>query len=146
MHGKEFVMDCLRSFFAAVTLINVAICVLGLIMAPEESVGYDAFMVPLVYGLLGILPNIVMYSKRELKVGELLIRKVIQLILVEFLVLFAAFLGVDDFSGRVPIFVGMAVSILVIYVMISLIGWSQNALMAKRLERDLVKFQQSVEE
>ena len=146
MHGKEFAMECLRTFFAAVTLINVAICVLGLVMAPEETVGYDAFMVPLIYGLLGILPNIVMYSKRELKVGELLIRKVIQLILVEVLVLFAAVCGVDDLSGRIPSLLGMAVSILVIYVIISLIGWSQNALMAKRLERDLVKFQQSVEE
>lgn len=146
MHGKEFVMDCLRSFFAAVTLINVAICVLGLIMAPEETVGYDAFMVPLIYGLLGTLPNIVMYSKRELKVRELIIRKVIQLILVEVLVLFAAVCGVDDLSGRIPSLLGMAVSILVIYLMISLIGWSHNALMAKRLERDLVKFRQSVEE
>lgn len=145
MHGKEFAMDCLRTFFAAVTLINVAICVLGLAMAPEEHIGYDAFMVPLIYGALGTIPNIVMYSKREFKVRELIIRKVVQLILVEFLVLFAAFYGIDDFGSHIPVFVGMAVSILLIAVIITVMDWLQNALMAKRLTQDLVRFQESVD-
>ena len=91
MHGKEFILACLRSFFAIVTLVNVAVFVLGFTMDPERLFGYEVFLMPLIYGALGILPNIVMYSKRELKIRELLVRKAIQLVLIEGLVLFAVF-------------------------------------------------------
>lgn len=145
MSGKEFLMDCLRTFFAAVTLITITILILGLSLKPEEQFGYEAFLAPLIYGAVGTLPNVVMYSKRELKVKELLIRKVIQLILIEVLVLFAAFASISDYEQHTSSFSGMVIGIFLIYVIITGIEWLQNSITAQNMTKDLVKFQKNAE-
>ena len=144
MHGKEFVIDCVRTFFAVVTLINVVMLVMGLSIAPKEQFGYEAFLAPLLYGAVGTLPNVVMYSKKELKLKELLVRKAIQVVLIEVLVLFVAFYGADEFWQQPHIIAGVAISILLIYILVSVIDWLQNYFTAKHMTEDLMKFQESV--
>ncbi len=144
MHGKEFVIDCVRTFFSVVTCINLAMLVMGLAFLPEERFGYEAFMAPLLYGAVGTLPNVVMYSKKELKIKELLVRKAIQLVLIEVLVLLAAFYGAEEFVQQPHIIAGVAVSILVIYILVSVIEGLQNYFMAKHMTEDLMKFQERV--
>lgn len=146
MHGKEFILDCIRTFFTVVTLINVVMFLLGLYFMPEKQFGYEAFIVPVLYGLAGTLPNVVLYSKRELKIGELIVRKIIQIVLIEILVLFAAFFGAGEQVRKVEIVGSTAVSILVIYVIATLLDWLQNFLAAKQMTEELKKFQESVQE
>lgn len=146
MHGKEFLLDCLRTFFTVVTLINVVMFVLGLYFMPENRFGYEAFAVPLIYGLAGTLPNIVMYSKGELKVGELIVRKVIQFILIEVFVLFVAFYDAGEQMRTVEIVGSTAASIFVVYVLATLFDWLQNSLAAKQMTEELMRFQESVQE
>ncbi|MBO5241165.1 MAG: DUF3021 family protein [Lachnospiraceae bacterium] len=143
MHGKEFLMDTLRTFFAISTLSTIAILVLGLMFVPGQPIGqgYEAFATPLIFGLVGSVPNLVMYSKRELSVKELLIRKVVQLILVEVLVLYTAFGDAKDMWDDYTLIAAVAVSIFLIYLIVTAISWCQNYLEAKRLTEDLMKFQ-----
>ena len=142
MHGKEFILACLRSFFAIVTLVNVAVFVLGFTMDPERLFGYEVFLMPLIYGSLGILPNIVMYSKRELKIRELLVRKAIQLVLIEGLVLFAVFYGDKNMGEHIPSIISIGVCIFLIYVIVNVIDWFQNYNLAKNMTKDLLEFQE----
>ena len=146
MHGKEFLLDCLRTFFTVVTLINVVMCFLGLYFLPENRFGYEAFAAPLIYGMAGTLPNLALYSKRELKVGELIVRKIIQIILIEVLVMFAAFYGSGKEFQDFGIMVSTALSILVIYVVATLFDWLQNYLSAKQMMEDLKIFQGNITE
>ena len=141
MHGKEFILDCIRSFFTVVTLINLVMFVLGQALVPENRFGYEAFAVPLIYGLAGTLPNLVMYSKREMKMGELIIRKIIQLILIEVFVLFVAFDGTDKALLHPGMIGSTALSILVVYVVANLMDLLQNFLAAKQMTEELLKFQ-----
>ncbi len=144
MHGKEFVIDMIRNFFIVVTLINVAMLVLGTWLAPDMKFGYEAFCAPLIYGVVGTLPNIVMYSKRELTVKELFVRKVLEFILIEVLVLSVAFYGTDTFWQQPKIVISMGISIFLIYVVASIIDWAQNYVAAKRMTDELMKFQERV--
>lgn len=146
MHGKEFVLDCIRTFFTVVTLINVVMFVLGMYFLPESRFGYEAFMVPVVYGLAGTIPNLVMYSKRELKVGELLVRKLLQLILIEVIVLYLAFGNVAEIAQTPQIMFGTALGILIIYVVSTLLDWLQNYLSAKQMTEELIRFQSNVQD
>lgn len=146
MHGKEFAIDMIRTFFTVVTLINVAMLVLGTWLAPDMKFGYEVFMAPLIYGVVGTLPNIVMYSKRELTVKELFVRKILEFILVEVLVLSVAFYGTDTFWQQPKIVISMGISIFLIYVVASIIDWAQNYVAAKRMTDELVKFQERVKE
>lgn len=146
MHGREFILDCLRTFFSVVTLINLVMFVLGLYFMPENRFGYEAFAAPLIYGLAGTLPNLVMYSKRELKVGELIVRKVIQFILIEAFVLLAAFYDAGEQIRTTEIVGSTAVSIFVVYVLANLFDWLQNWLAAKHMTEELKKFQGNMQE
>jgi len=146
MHGKEFALDCIRTFFTVVTLINVVMFVLGLYLMPEKQFGYEAFAVPLIYGLAGTLPNLVMYSKRELKVAETLVRKTVQFVLIEVLVLFAAFHGAGEEIKTVEIIGSTAISIFVVYVIATLLDWVQNYLAAKQMTEELKRFQGNAQE
>ena len=91
MRGKDFWIDFVRTYFMIVTLITLVMCVVGQVVMPDQTFGYEAFTAPLIYALVGTVPNIVLYSKHELKVKELLFRKVLQLLLIEAGVLFVAF-------------------------------------------------------
>ena len=142
MHGKEFVIELIRTYFSVVTLVNVVILIMGLQMAPNRSFGYDAFAAPLIYGAAGTLPNIVMYSKRELKVKELLLRKILQFILIEITVLFAAFYNQTEIWKKPEIIISVAISIFVVYVIASLIDWIQNSISARQMTAELMKFQE----
>lgn len=141
MNGREIVLDWLRTFFIVVTLINLAVCIMGLYFMPENRFGYEAFAAPLIYGLAGCLPNLVLYSKRELKIGELVVRKIIQFILIEFFVLFAAFYDAGEQIRTTEIVGSTAISIFVIYVLATFFDWLQNYLSAKRMTEELKRFQ-----
>jgi uncharacterized membrane protein len=87
-----------------------------------------------------------MYSSRELRVGELLLRKVIQLLLTEACVLFVAFFDTSE-ADRAPwLIILVALSILIIFVIASLFDWIQNYLSAKQMMEDLKVFQGNVQE
>ena len=143
MHGKEFWADCLRTFFTVVTLINVLMFLLGSVLLPELRFGYEAFIVPVIYGLVGTLPNLVMYSKRELKIGELMVRKVLQLILIEVLVLFVAFYNTTEEVQSVEIMVSTVAGVFVVYVIATLVDSLENFLSAKQMTEDLKRFQKN---
>ena len=70
---KENIKDNLMNFFIIVTLVNIVIFVCGSIFAPDQEITYSAFLVPIIDGALGIIPGIVMYSKRELTVKQMIV-------------------------------------------------------------------------
>ena len=146
MHGKEFVLDCIRTFFTVVTLINIAMFWMGISLFQDQTFGYEGFIIPVIYGLAGTLPNLAMYSSRELRVGELLLRKVIQFLLTEACVLFVAFYDTSE-ADRTPwLIILVALSIFIIFVIASLFDWIQNYLSAKQMMEDLKVFQGNVQE
>jgi len=146
MHGKEFLADCIRTFFTVVTMINIAMCLMGVTMMPDVKFGYEGFIIPVIYGLVGTLPNLVLYSTRELKVGELMVRKVIQFILTEVCVLFVIFYKSSEEDRPLWLVGAVALCIFIIYVLATLSDWLQNYLSAKQLTKDLIIFQGKVQE
>ena len=146
MHGKEFVADCLRTFFTVVTLINIVMFLMGVSLFPDKTFGYEGFIIPVIYGLAGTLPNFALYSKRELKVGELVVRKILQFVLTEACVLFAAFYGSAK-ADRLPWLIALiALSVFCVFVVATLFDWVQNYLSAKQMTEDLKIFQGNVQE
>ena len=142
MHGREFINDILTSYFTLVTLISIFMLVFGMHFYPDASFGYTAYAFPLLYGACGVLPEVVMYSKRELTGMEFWVRKVIQLALVEILVLFAVFGGRDISAEETGVIVTTGIGIFVIYVVSHIVDWIQKWLSAKRMTEDLIKLQQ----
>lgn len=127
------------NFFIIVTLVNIVIFACGMILMPEQQLTYTAFLVPIIDGLLGIIPGLVMYSKRELTVRQMLIREVIQLLSIEAIILFFTF----GFSGSLNIkyLLVVATSVAVVYVMVNVIRYFLDIRSAKKLTDELKAFQ-----
>lgn len=136
---KEHIKDNLMNFFIIVTLVNIVIFACGMILMPEQQLTYTAFLVPIIDGLLGIIPGLVMYSKRELTVRQMLIREVIQLLSIEAIILFFTF----GFSGSLNIkyLVVVATSVAVVYVLVIVIRYFLDIRSAKKLTDELKAFQ-----
>ena len=84
---KEHLRAQLASFFISVTLINLAMLILGCLLEPDLEFGYSAFAYPLIYGVIGSLPGLVMYSKKELTMKQTIIREIIQMLLIVVLII-----------------------------------------------------------
>lgn len=140
MQGKELLKDMMNTYFMLVTMITAVFFLLGTYFFPDIQFGYNAFANPLLYALYGTLPNVVMYSKRELTRKQYVFRKVIQLVLVEVIALWIA---VPVFKeGQENVVVLLALSILFIFVLTHIVEWFQNSVTAKKMNEDLLLFQQ----
>lgn len=141
MSIKDFLKNMLSTYFIIVTLINAEMLIVGVSAFPDEKFGYDAFLAPLAYGLAGVLPMIVLYSKKELSVKQIIIRKIIQYFMIVFLVAFA-FKGNLSFVFKdVGYLVLIALSVLVVYALVHVILWILDSKKAKDMMLDLEKFQ-----
>ena len=141
MNLKQFLIRKLMLFFALSTLITVAVYILGVLFDPEARFGYDGFLSPLIYAGACVLPSLVTWSKRELKPREMLLREMMQFLLTEAVVLGLAFRSRVIDTSRSEVVLGIAGSVLVIYLLVFLFSWLVNSVQARQVNDQLQAFQ-----
>lgn len=146
MSLKDFFKSMMSSYFVIVTLINVSTYVLGVMYRPEEQFGYDAFLSPLVYGALGILPVCVMYSKKELTLKQVIFRKILQFILLEILLIGFGFGHSKLTVENMELIISFGLSVFVIFVLVHIISWVLDLQQARQMTMDLLSYQSQSEE
>ena len=140
---REHIKNNIMSFFIIVTLVNIAIFVSGMILAPDEKLSYAALIVPVVDGILGVIPGLIMYSKRELTVKQIIVRDIIQLISIELIMLVFSF-GFSGFDNvDVPRLIAVTGSVALVYVGVVAIMYALDFRTAKKMTDDLKAFQKS---
>ena len=138
MSKKEFMGQVYISFFVVVTCITLRMAFMGMIYAPDTRFGYEALLFPVFYGFLGILPSAVLYSRKELTVKQMLLRKIIQLILIEAIMVgIVFFLGGTDFSTLLP----FMIMVLAVCLAAEGILWLAADKKVKKLNAQLKRFQ-----
>lgn len=138
MNKRDFLKHILTSFFIVVTLVNIAMAVLGLLYDSNRRFGYEAFFSPIIFGVLGMLPTIVTYSKKELTMKQMLLREVLQLFLLETLLI--SFVFTNNVIDRF-IIIPFAFTVFIIAVMVQFILWGLDCKKAKSLTIELRKYQ-----
>ena len=138
---KDRIREIAGSYFISVTLISIAIFATGMMFQPEQTFGYEAFLSPLLFGLLTLIPTFIMYSKKELTIRQLLCRKAIQLILDIVIVSAVIFAGNEIDRETVTSAVGVSVSIVIVFAAVHVIEWMLERRTAKLLTEQLAKFQ-----
>lgn len=141
MSFKLFLKSICTTYFIIVTLINLSTFALGTIYRPEERFGYDAFLVPLVYAFLGILPMCVMYSKREMTLVQVLVRKMIQLILLEALLLGFGFGYTNLSKDNIEQMVSFALAVFAVFLLVHVISFALDVQQARQMTLDLLNYQ-----
>ena len=142
MDFKEFLLDKLMLFFTLTTCITVAIFLLGSFFDGDSTFGYEAFLSPMIFAGACVLPSCVTYSKRELTVKQLILRKVIEVVFLEGVVLGIAYGSSAIDTSRISIVVSLGVSVMIIFIVVNLLDWLRNYVEAKKLTKDIVKYQE----
>lgn len=144
MNLKEMLYRSLMIYFILVTCITAGIMMLGLVFDPDASFGYDAFASPFIFAGLGMIPNLLMYSSEELSDKQIILRKIIQLAVIE-----AEVTGVCVISPAIPteraeVIAGVIISVLVIFLLVHVIIFMNHYFSAKQLTKELVQFQKNM--
>ena len=141
MDFKTFLYNkILMGFFVAVTCICAGMAILGLLFEPDTRFGYGGLLSPLIYGALTMLPALATYSKRELSIRGALVRKLLELAMIELIVLLTLY----SFGSLTSILMAtsVALSVLVIYITVNLVLWVSDRKTAKAFNEALLKMQQ----
>lgn len=139
MQSKSKISEALIAFCVCTACITILQGVLGMLFYPEEKLGYEAFLTPPLFGLFSVMLGMVTWSKKELSIKQVLIRRTIHLFLIEGMVFGLNYLAGNSFS--VPVTMALAFGIAVIFVAVYLILWINDKKSAALFNQKLKEFQ-----
>lgn len=139
MNWDEFLRKNLMDFFIVVTCITLLMGVVGLIYEPDQRFGYEAYFSPLIFGVIGIVPSFITYSKKELSIRKMIIRKALQLIILEGLIL-----GFGYWTGAMKgsILLSLFISVFLVFLLVHIISYVIDSKQAAHLSEELKTFQE----
>lgn len=144
MTFKEFIIKNMQVFFFLVTMILLAEIIMGMALDSGRALKYSDLFTPVITAGLCMIPACVTYSKKELTLRQLLIRKAIQLLLIEGVVLTLTALS-TVMSHEPLIFILMGAVTLVIYLLSNLFLWVQQNAQSKKMTEQLKALQNEAE-
>lgn len=140
MRIKEKFGEAFRLYFILVTLITVLLMVLGLLFDSDRTFGYEAFVSPLIYAAVGVIPVFFFHSDKEISMKQLIIRRIIQELSVEALILLIVFNAPNIPSERIEVVIGIAVGVLVVFILSMLVEYIFELTQANEMNRYLEEY------
>ena len=144
MSIKEILYRSLMIYFILVTCITAGIAILGTAFDPDARFGYNAFASPFIFAALGVIPNLLMYSSKELSDKQIILRKIMQLAVIEAEVSGVCIISPIIHTEKAEVIIGVMLSVLVIFILVHLISIMNNYFSAKQLTKELMQFQKNV--
>lgn len=144
MSLKEILSRSIMIYFILVTCITAGIAVLGSVFDPEASFGYAAFVSPFIFAALGVIPNLLMYSSKELSDKQIILRKIIQLAVIEAEVAGVCVISPIIHTEKAEVVIGVIVCVFVIYILVNFIIMMNSYFSAKQLTKELMEFQENM--
>ncbi len=147
MTVKEFLMQRLRLFLFLTVMILIAQSVVGTIAAPGVSlhIRYIDLLSPLYMAGLCILPTVVTFSRKRLSVRQVLIRRSIQLALIEGVIMAIVFTSDKIDSSRPSVVALIAGATLLIYALAVLFVWFGQRSESQRMTAQLRRLQEKAQ-
>ncbi|MCM1247733.1 MAG: hypothetical protein NC251_04810 [Lachnoclostridium sp.] len=144
MSMKEILYRSLMIYFILVTCITAGIAILGSVLDPDASFGYSAFASPFIFAALGVIPNLLMYSSKELSDKQIILRKIIQFAVIEAEVSGVCIISPMIHTEKAEVIIGVMLSVLVIFILVHCIMIMNNYFSAKQLTKELMQFQENI--
>ena len=144
MHKKEWLQRLIMSYFIIVTCVNLVMAVLGLCYDSQIRFGYEAFLLPLIYGVVGVIPVLVTYSRRELTIKQMVVRRILQIVLLEVMLTGFVFGNArmrEATASQGTLVAAFMITVLLVCVMVELVLWGLDCLKARALNLELKEFQ-----
>lgn len=144
MKLKNTLQKAFRLYFVLVTLITILLMILGLTFDSDRTLSYQAYASPLIYGALGVIPVFIFDQEKEISVKKLILRRVIELVLIEAIFMIIAF-GADSIpTEKIGVVIGIAAGIIVIYGLTILIEYLLETGESRELNEYLSNYQKGI--
>ena len=140
MRIKEKFGEAFRLYFILVTLITVLLMVLGLLFDSDRTFGYEAFVSPLLYAAVGVIPVFFFHSDKEISMKQLIIRRIIQELSVEALILLIVFNAPNIPSERPGVVIAIAAGVLVVFILSMVVEYIFELTQANEMNRYLEEY------
>ena len=132
-------------FFIVTACVTTAQGIVGMLLWPEARFGFDAFLFPPLFGILSVLSNVVLISKKELSMGQMAFRMFLQLLVIEVMV-FSVNILVGSSENYTPaICILLAGAVAGIYGVVHVIMWLNDRRAAKAFNERLRRFQEEIQ-
>lgn len=137
---KETMKKLMEVFLSCQFLISMAIGICGLVLEPDGVLGYKIMFQPAVMAFFCTLPALLTIQADRLTAKQIMVRKVVQFLLEEVIVLSMMHFGFHRFSSIGAAFT-VAVSVLLVFAGVYLIDWVRGCMEAEELNRRLAQLQ-----
>lgn len=141
MKNNETFSDFIITFLVITALITILEGILGCLFLPEVRFGFEAYFSPPLFGLLSTLTGLVLKSKKELTIRQVLFREFLQLLLIEAIVFGSNYVCGNRFN--VSLNISLSLSIAVVFVLVHVILWLNDRRVARMFNEQLKNFQAS---
>lgn len=139
MRIRNEMAELLTAFFICTTCITLLEGVVGMLFFPEEKFGYEAFFSPPLFAFFSTLFGLVVKSKKELSVKQVIFRRFLHLLMIEALVL-----GLNHAAGRnyTPLALFTLIfSIAIVFVSVYFFVWLNDRRSAALFNEKLKQYQ-----
>lgn len=92
MELRNILKKCMINFLMIQAGITLSVGIIGCINPPPSGVSHYVFFMPFVYAFFCIFPSFVTYSKKELSIKQMAMRKVVQFLLIELVVMLISYI------------------------------------------------------
>lgn len=146
MNIKRKLSQAVKLYFMLVTFISVLLMVLGLLFDADRTFSYSVFASPLIYAAIGVIPVFLPGQNRELSVKGLIIKRVVEVLVIEGLVMLIVFSSDNIPSQNRSVVIGIAAGIVVIYLIVNAIEYLYEKKIAEELNVLLLNVQKEEEQ
>ena len=121
MELKSILKKCMIDFLMIQAGITFTIGVIGCIKTPTLGVTHYSFFMPFVYAFFCVIPSLVIYSAKELSIKQMLIRKAIQFLLIEFIVMLVSY--IIGTLNNTFICIAIILAVIVVYIVVNVLEY-----------------------
>ena len=137
---KEKIKRLMEVFLICHFLISMAVGICGTVMEPDYLLNYTDLFDPAIMALFCTLPTLLETRINKISTVQFVVRKVIQILIIEGIVLSMIYFGSIGLRNSVEVIV-VAVAVLFVYCGVSVIDWISSYLEAEDLNRKLAQMQ-----
>lgn len=132
---RETVVRYFRIFLITHLFIAINTAIVGQYLEPDAHLTYHSMWGPVIMAFLCILPSFLLHSTKDLSIRQVMIRRVIQVLMIEGIVLGFLYIVVPMRDIKTALVV--AASVVIVYGVICVVDWVQGCMDAEAMNRRL---------
>jgi len=135
---KDAIKRLFDVFLICHFIISMIIAICGLIAGQDHELSYSDMFDPALLAFLCTLPTFLTMRTERLTISQLVMRKIVQLVIIEGIVVSLLYLGNYGLQNVKETFI-VTTAVFVAYLVVSIIDWISGYIEAQELNRKLAQ-------